>query len=100
MAKSRLNITRHFSYRLSVVSYSLTAIEDIFELRVPRLQIVGVGGPSASPPFAGQDPTPSQSDEKRVLRREIMSWWQGIAEYMDALVSQALEFVLAHVLSR
>ena len=97
LPKARLNIVRYFSYRSWVVSFSLSVIEDIFEARVPRLQIVdgshqgkGSEKPSEKPSLEAQDPTVDSNEEKKTLRREILSWWHGMAEYMDTLVSLSL----------
>ncbi|KAJ7687858.1 hypothetical protein B0H17DRAFT_1069454 [Mycena rosella] len=91
---ARLQIVRHFSAHGHVVSFALSAIEDIFELRVPRLQIVRKGGgggdKSARTSMAssrdeeGKDGKPVE-EEKRTLRREIKAWWEGVADHMDKL---------------
>lgn len=94
--KWRLDILRHFAYQSHTVSVKLSAVEDIFELRVPKLQIVRTGG---SLDGGSEKPTESHSkpgedgkadDEKKALRREIKEWWQGVAEHMDKLVSLLL----------
>ena len=93
---SRLNIVRHFSYKGKIVSFRLSAIEDIFHLRGPRLQIVkdkevekeGEVVAPRSYSTADEADVEKQSDaEKRLLRREIKSWWESVADHMDMLVS-------------
>lgn len=89
---SRLNIVRHFASRSHAVSFSLSTIEDIFELRVPRLQIIrGNGDRSARNSMTKDDRTANDKagaadEEKKTLRREIKVWWEGIADRMDKLV--------------
>ncbi|KAJ6535129.1 hypothetical protein B0H19DRAFT_1271776 [Mycena capillaripes] len=99
---SRFNIVRHFAvgggHR---VSFALSPIDDVFELRVPRLQITrkigdkdkGSGASSASARSSiasgvsgasGGGPAPVD-EEKRALRREIKAWWEGVADHLDKL---------------
>jgi 1-phosphatidylinositol-3-phosphate 5-kinase len=86
LPKSRLNIIRYFSYRSRVVSVSLSEIEDIFEIRVPRLQIINSGTRNEPSSLPAQVRMIDDGEEKRALRREMMSWWRGISEYIDTLV--------------
>ncbi|KAL4265488.1 PIPK domain-containing protein [Pleurotus pulmonarius] len=96
---SRLNILRHFRRGSGTVSFSLTAIDEIFELKVPRLQILRMYGekvPKESPTNAmkmspGMVSTIEEVEErsaeaeKRALRREIKTWWEGVADHIDKL---------------
>lgn len=87
---SRLNIIRNFSFQSCIVSFSLSTIEDIFELRVPRLQIThGIGVDRYPERNCSQRGSAEviTDDDKKALRREIRVWWQGVAEHMDRLVS-------------
>ena len=95
LPSSRLNIIRHFSYAFWVVSFSLTTIEDAFELRVPRLQVVvdpTRSKPSEKLSLANNGSPPGAhhiqpiSEEKKALRKEILSWWQCVSERIDKLV--------------
>ena len=91
--KWRLEILRHFAYQSHTVIVTLSALEDIFELRIPKLQVARTGGSPnggsekpADPSFKhGEDD--KSYDEKKTLRLEIREWWQGVAEHMDKLVS-------------
>ncbi|KAF7318576.1 hypothetical protein HMN09_00368000 [Mycena chlorophos] len=82
---SRLSIVRHFSSMGHVVSFALAQERDVFELRVPRLRVgkaLGLGGRERAVPVA----TSSEEDkDKKVLRREVTSWWTGLGEYLDKL---------------
>ncbi|CAK5273015.1 unnamed protein product [Mycena citricolor] len=86
---SRLYIVRHFQVQNRTVSFSLSMIDDIFEVRVPRLQITRKFGDKLGK-HDSQSTTTSvmvndADDEKRTLRREIKAWWEGIADHMDQL---------------
>jgi 1-phosphatidylinositol-3-phosphate 5-kinase len=106
LPKSRLNIIRHFSYHEKTISIKLSLIEDVFELRVPRLQILrghGKDKERETSEFSSAFECHSDSGEsvgsfeeelekehdesKKVLRKEIKTWWEGVADHMDRLVS-------------
>ena len=87
--RSRFNINRRFSYKGHTVTFTLSEVKDVLEVRVPRLQILRRkekrspdGGEHVSP----KNPAGPSDDAHRVLRREIKSWWQGLSERMDQLV--------------
>ncbi|KAJ7760904.1 hypothetical protein DFH07DRAFT_740406 [Mycena maculata] len=97
LPSARLNLVRHFAPRGTghTVRVALAALGDVFELRVPRLQIARRGAAasiasartsmaSCSTPTAGRGKD-GDGDEKRTLRREITAWWAGVADHMDAL---------------
>jgi 1-phosphatidylinositol-3-phosphate 5-kinase len=97
------------------VSFALSPIDDIFELRVPRLQITRKTGDKALAAATGdkgaenksvrssiakseissldsasvgdsiRDGTKGVDEERRALRREIKAWWEGVADHMDKL---------------
>ncbi|THH14287.1 hypothetical protein EW146_g6020, partial [Bondarzewia mesenterica] len=89
LPQSRLNIIRHFSYKSHTVSFTVSTIEDIFELRVPRLQITrsNVANKRTEKAQEKQDSIQHSEgeEEKRDLRKEINNWWQRIAEHLDKL---------------
>jgi len=84
---ARLNIIRHFTTATCDVSFGVSTIEDIFELKVPRLQITRgtekVGVPLT---LLGQG-TEDEAIQKKDLRREIKKWWEGVADHIDKIVS-------------
>lgn len=88
--RSRFNVHRKFAYRSRVVTFSLSPVDDIFELRAPRLQIVRRRAPEkaaekdAQPAAAGV-PLVFTEDDRRSLRLEIRGWWQGLSEHIDEL---------------
>lgn len=77
------------------VTFSLSAVEDIFELRVPRLKIVRRRGAEKNPTDSLNLPPiqdhssslPAAESDRKTLRYEIRKWWQGLSEHMDRLVS-------------
>lgn len=73
------------------MTLTLTEVKDIFEVKVPRLQILRrKGADKKSAKGSPEGPGPSSalpSEERRALRREILRWWQGLSEHMDQLVS-------------
>lgn len=81
-----MNIARHFSFRDRVVSFTLEPVEDVFEVRVPRLQILrhkNMDRPEASDEHLVIHET--IETDRRALRREIMQFWQVLSEHMDTL---------------
>ena len=86
---SRLNIVRHFSAASVDVSFTLSAIEDIFELKVPRLQIVRDTEKASVPhtPLVNKERSEDEARPKKELRREIKKWWEGVADHIDKIVS-------------
>ncbi|KAH9475049.1 1-phosphatidylinositol 3-phosphate 5-kinase FAB1 [Psilocybe cubensis] len=84
---SRFNIIRHFSTPLGQISLSLSKIEDIFEFRVPRLQITrGTERSSPTPTRYDSKPEPETTvDKKKFLRKEIKRWWEGVADHIDKI---------------
>ncbi|KAK7007378.1 hypothetical protein R3P38DRAFT_3325358 [Favolaschia claudopus] len=111
LPSSRFNIIRHFASPALgyAVSFRLSTIDDVFELRVPRLQITRKSGDkgtnsartsvatsasatskddTASVSTAASSATQAQApveEDKRALRREIKAWWEGVADHMDKL---------------
>jgi len=83
----RFNIIRHFSTASRDVSFALYKMQDIFEIRVPRLQITR-GLEKASPVTnAGKkDDANVDGTHKKVLRREIRKWWEGVSDHIDKIV--------------
>ncbi|KAI0299986.1 hypothetical protein B0F90DRAFT_1810525 [Multifurca ochricompacta] len=74
---SRFNIIRHFSYKSYRVSFTLSPIDDIFELQLPRLQFT-----------KGDGAVDDTDTEKKELRQEIKHWWQAVAEHLDKVEAE------------
>ena len=85
---SRLNIVRHFSTASVDVSFALSTIEDIFELKVPRLQIVRDAEKASVLHIHSENKEGSEDEArpKKELRREIKKWWEGVADHIDKIV--------------
>ncbi|KAF7313499.1 hypothetical protein HMN09_00505800 [Mycena chlorophos] len=100
LPSSRFNIVRHFAAHGHVVTFSISEVADIFELRVPRLQITRRGLPApalekgkgkakddssiSSASHHNLKPPPIEED-KKILRKEIKAWWEGVADHMEKL---------------
>ena len=86
---SRLNIVRHFSTASVDVTFALSTIEDIFELKVPRLQIVRDTDKASVPQtlLGNKEGSEGEAKPKKELRREIKKWWEGVADHIDKIVS-------------
>ncbi|KAF8884690.1 hypothetical protein BD779DRAFT_1536424 [Infundibulicybe gibba] len=87
LPNSRLNIIRHFSLNRWIISFKLN-VEDIFELRVPRLQIIRSGDRTSR----GSTNTETGIQElggaeHKQVRREIKRWWEGVSDHIDHLES-------------
>lgn len=86
--RSRFNIVRRFSHKGRTVTLTLAEVKEVFEVRVPRLQILkrkaGEMKPVESDSKALKVVSPP-GDAHRALRREIVKWWQGLSEHMDQL---------------
>ncbi|KAH8105226.1 hypothetical protein BXZ70DRAFT_919923 [Cristinia sonorae] len=93
LPKMRTNIVRNFSYSDRRLSFTISTVEDIFEVSVPRLQIIRGR-------LENNNEQSHQSNviepDRRALRREMMKWWQGLAEYIDELEAN---FVPEHATS-
>jgi hypothetical protein len=87
LPRSRLNIVRFFALNGRAISFTLSVAKDIFDMRVPRLQITKAGVPDRGTQLK-DNTVPESEEEKRALRREIKSWWQGVSDHLDELVSE------------
>jgi 1-phosphatidylinositol-3-phosphate 5-kinase len=83
---SRFNVIRHFSHKSYQVSFALSLVDDIFDLRMPRLQFMRDGWVEKTPPAMTSNTMIDDTDKKE-LRQEIKHWWQAIAEHLDKVVS-------------
>ncbi|KAI0738229.1 hypothetical protein C8Q80DRAFT_1292532 [Daedaleopsis nitida] len=86
--QSRFNIIRRFSHQGFSVTLTLAEIKEVFEVRVPRLQILKRRAEKKPQDSAEQKVSKfaiPPGDAHRALRREIMKWWQGMSEHMDQL---------------
>lgn len=82
LPRSRFNILRHFMYQSTTITISLSFIEDVFEIRVPRLQLIKGGSAESQ---VGS-PTGKVTDEdKKALRKEITSWFYAVSQHLDKL---------------
>ncbi|KAL1743638.1 hypothetical protein HDZ31DRAFT_83264 [Schizophyllum fasciatum] len=83
---TRLNMVRMFECQQRVVSFSLSVVEDIFDIRVPRLQIVRTSNVKSPKPVEMHESDVDDADEdKRTLRREIKVFWECVSDHVDKL---------------
>lgn len=82
---SRFNVIRHFSYKSYRVSFTLSSVDDIFDLRMPRLQFTKSGWLEKTPPATASITAMDELD-KRELRQEIKHWWQAVGDHLDKVV--------------
>ena len=109
---SRFNIVRHFLYvnsrnipRLEII-LRIAHGPTLFELRVPRLQLLrgrALDFKTSPNPVDRTGPerkgSQDSSEEKRDLRREIKEWWQSISDHIDKLVSMVSQNIHEFVLT-
>lgn len=88
--ESLYKIRRHFLYEDTTVHISLDPLSDVFELRVPRIQILR--GSSDKTNMIIRDQTnsdiaryPSLEEQKTQIRKEILNWFHALAQYLDKL---------------
>ncbi|KAH8833483.1 hypothetical protein DL96DRAFT_1457068 [Flagelloscypha sp. PMI_526] len=85
----RHKIARHFSRQECIVSITTAPVLNIFDLRVPRLQVdstyAGAKAESATEK-ANLVLGINIGDAKKNLRKEIKCWWEGMADHLDKLV--------------
>jgi len=90
---SRFNIIRHFTTASAGISFTLSKIDDIFELRLPHLQVTQgldiVPSPFTHPDISGL------SEKAKELRREIRKWWEGVSDHIDKIVRRFHPFLHA-----
>ena len=88
---SRFNIIRYFSHKSYQVYFTLTSVDELFDLRMPRLQFTKIGWVEKAPPATASNTTTDDADKKE-LRQEIKQWWQAVAEHLDKVVSPLSHF--------
>ncbi|KAF5320160.1 hypothetical protein D9611_010357 [Ephemerocybe angulata] len=88
--EARFNIRRHFSTQAGSVVFSAVPVDDVFELRAPRIQI------RSEPEDLSRSATESSEhsqyghagddvDEKNALRDEIRRWWEDVLAHFRKL---------------
>ncbi|KAG9033163.1 hypothetical protein FRB95_000505 [Tulasnella sp. JGI-2019a] len=94
LPSTRFNIQHHFQHRSTVLNFTLSPIDsDIFEVKVPRIQITKAVGEvkKMEESQTAEDPEPSgdkesqEDKDKEELRLEITDWWLGLKGYLGTL---------------
>ncbi|KAF9032399.1 hypothetical protein BJ165DRAFT_1410851 [Panaeolus papilionaceus] len=125
LSSIRRTIIRNFSHRSSntQISFALSPVQDVYELHVPRLQIIrgsnSTSGttstlPSRAPTrnlhqnnpilrgFVVQPPAQArkgdvnETSQKRILRKEIRNWWEGVADHIDQIENILKRYEATH----
>jgi 1-phosphatidylinositol-3-phosphate 5-kinase len=97
---SRFNIIRNFAYKSYRVTFTLSPADDIFDLRVPRLQFTKGGWVVEKPLPAATSNSMVDDADKKELRQEIKYWWQALAEHLDKLVGHFRIRIISVYLNR
>ncbi|PPQ69941.1 hypothetical protein CVT24_003691 [Panaeolus cyanescens] len=123
----RYNIVRNFSHRSSKtqISFALSPVQDVYELQVPRLQIIrgtnsvpgtiGASNPPSrlptrnshqnnpilrgfvvQPPAQARKGDKDETSQKRILRKEIRRWWEGVADHIDQIENVLKAYEATH----
>ncbi|KAG8839645.1 hypothetical protein FRC18_009575 [Serendipita sp. 400] len=84
LARCRLNIVHHFAYNGFMLTFSTSPVHDVYEVRIPRVQITK-GRALASQQQGGTIRDTWQKQEQDKLRLEIALWWKGVKQHMNVL---------------
>lgn len=96
--QNRTNLIRYFGISNATVSFSISRVEDIFELKVPRLQIHFGGGSAGDDDDNDENDRikfrtrgkvmeeEEESEKKEILRSEIRNWYKGVFNHLSKLV--------------
>ncbi|KDQ21242.1 hypothetical protein BOTBODRAFT_60985 [Botryobasidium botryosum FD-172 SS1] len=81
---SRFILVRHFAFGPRILSFTLSRIDEVFEVRVPRLKIVKTGVDARREGWHRPGPLRDSDDEQEMdrLRMEITHWWKSLRKYM------------------
>ena len=91
-----LDIARHFTYRTHRITFTLAVVEEIYNVEVPRVQFARGAHVSEEAKRILDTPTvssqstvhePETADVRRVLKREMRTWWHTLSVRMDNLAS-------------
>ena len=91
-----LIIARHFTYRTHQITFTLTTVEEVYNIEVPRVHFIHSAGVSEEAKSVAGSPTVSSQctapadlearDVRRILKREIRTWWHALSQRIDNLV--------------
>ncbi|KAG8835679.1 hypothetical protein FRC17_001868 [Serendipita sp. 399] len=87
LARCRSNIIRHFAYKGFVLTFTTSPVQEVYEVRIPRVQITK-GRAWASQQQGGTIRDTWQKQEQDKLRLEITLWWKGVKQHINALEDQ------------
>lgn len=84
LLKHRFNLVRHYAFKSYVISFSTSPIEDVYEVRIPRVQITKHRALMAQKEGSTIRDNWQQMERDK-LRLEITMWWKGVKEHMNQL---------------
>lgn len=84
LLRCRSNIDHHFGFKDSVVVFTMSPVQDVYEIRIPRVQITKARA------LTGQEERDTirdrwQSKERDKLRLEITMWWKDVKQHIGNL---------------
>ena len=92
-----LNIARHFAYLTHRITFTLAVVEEIYNVEVPRVQFTRGAHVSEeakrtldTPTVSSQSTVPVEPepvDVRRMLKREMRTWWHTLSVRIDNLAS-------------
>ena len=92
-----LDIARHFTYRTHRITFTLAVVEEIYNVEVPRVQFARTAHVSEeakrildTPTVSSQSTVPGEPeivDVRRILKREMRTWWHTLSVRIDNLAS-------------
>lgn len=88
--EARYKIRRHFLYEDTTVHLALDPLSDVFELRVPRIQILRGSSDKTNMMIRDRSNSdigryPSLEEQKTHIRKEILNWFHALAQHLDKL---------------
>lgn len=84
LLRTRSNIIRNYAYKSYIISFSTSPVQDVYEVKIPRIQITKTRAITSMQEGATIRDT-WQQDERAELRLQITSWWKGIKERLNQL---------------
>ena len=92
-----LGIARHFTYRTHRITFTLGVVEEIYNVEVPRVQFARGAHVSEeakrtpdTPTVSSQSTAPVEPETvgvRRMLKREMRTWWHTLSVRIDNLAS-------------
>jgi 1-phosphatidylinositol-3-phosphate 5-kinase len=82
--KRKFYIVRHFAFNSYIITFTAVPVEDVYEVRIPRVQITKHRALKAQREGSTIRDNWQEQDRDK-LRLEITLWWKGVKEHMNQL---------------